>query len=305
MAALIETRNLCRSFAERQIVRNISFSLEPGEVLGFLGPNGAGKSTTMRMLCGALGADSGEILIDGIDLRRRPVAAKLRLGYLPETPPLYPELTVDEYLHFCARLHGLDRAASRQALPRAKARCGLTDSGQRLLGNLSKGYRQRVGIAQAIIHDPAVVILDEPTSGLDPNQIREIRQLIRALGEERGVLLSTHILPEVQAVCDRVMILHQGQLVHHARSGRRMTSREITIQLQRPPATDALLQLPGVSHAQPVSRDRFQLQLDESADQGRLAATLVQQGWGLLALIPIDDDLEQTFARVTGGEEMG
>ena len=177
-------------------------------------PNGAGKTTTMQMLTGNLAPSSGAISICGIDLFDEPIAAKARIGYLPEVPPLYRELTVNEYLILAAKLHRIPRASRADAISAAKRSCGLTDSGRKLIGTLSKGYQQRVGIAQAIVHRPDVVILDEPTIGLDPNQIREIRGLIRELSGAHSVILSTHILPEVEAVCDRVQIMHHGSIVY-------------------------------------------------------------------------------------------
>jgi len=209
----ISARGLCRNFGAHAAVREINLELKRGEVLGFLGPNGAGKTTTMRMLTGNLAPSAGSIEICGIDLLDQPRDAKAHIGYLPETPPLYRELTVDEYLRLAARLHRITNASIHSALDETKQRCGLGDTGKRLIGSLSKGYQQRVGIAQAIIHNPDVVILDEPTVGLDPNQMREIRTLIRELGAERSVILSTHILPEVESVCDRVQIMHQGRMV--------------------------------------------------------------------------------------------
>ena len=209
----IVARGLCRHFGPRVAVKDIDLELGHGEVLGFLGPNGAGKSTVMRMLTGNLAPSAGTIEIGGIDLIARPEEAKNRLGYLPEMAPLYRELTVTEYLRFAARLHRVDSSKIPFALDRATKRCGLDDNGNRLIGSLSKGYRQRVGIAQAIIHDPEVIILDEPTAGLDPNQVREIRTLIRELGTDRSVIVSTHILPEVESVCDRVQIINEGRTV--------------------------------------------------------------------------------------------
>ncbi|HEB77708.1 MAG TPA: ATP-binding cassette domain-containing protein, partial [Methylothermaceae bacterium] len=213
---LIDAHNLYRFYGNTCAVADLSLTLEKGEILGFLGPNGAGKSTTMQMLCGNLAPSAGEIRINGIDLLERPKEAKRHLGYLPEVPPLYRELTVDEYLDYCGRLHGLAGSGLRRAREEAKARCGLEQTGHRLIGNLSKGFQQRVGIAQAILHSPPVVVLDEPTVGLDPIQIREIRALIRDLGREHAVLLSTHILPEVQTVCSRVMIIHRGRVALNA-----------------------------------------------------------------------------------------
>lgn len=209
----LSARDLCREYGRYVAVDHVSLELHRGEVLGLLGPNGAGKSTTMRMLTGLLAPSSGSIQICGIDLLEKPTAAKAQLGFLPEIPPLYPDLTVDEYLRLAARLHRVPKAEESAALASVKQRCGLNDCGNRLIGVLSKGFQQRVGIAQAIIHKPAVIILDEPSVGLDPNQMREIRQLIRDLGKTSSVILSTHLLSEVVSVCDRVQILHKGQVV--------------------------------------------------------------------------------------------
>lgn len=209
----VSVHGLCRSFGAHAAVCEIDLELRRGEVLGFLGPNGAGKTTIMRMLTGNLAPSAGSVEICGVDLLEKPRDAKNRIGYLPEIPPLYRELTVNEYLQLAARLHRINSAKIHFALDRAMQRCGLNDSGNRLIGSLSKGYQQRVGIAQAIVHDPDVIILDEPTVGLDPNQIREIRTLIRELGAERSVILSTHILPEVESICDRVQIIHEGRMV--------------------------------------------------------------------------------------------
>ena len=209
----VSTSELSRSYGARTAVHDIGFELRQGEVLGLLGPNGAGKTTTLQMLAGCLAPSAGRIEICGIDLLERPREAKALLGFLPETPPLYRDLTVDEYLRFAARLHQVPKADIPAALEQAKRRCGLADTGKRLIGSLSKGFQQRVGIAQAIVHNPRVVILDEPTVGLDPIQIREIRALIRELGGKYSVILSTHILPEVESVCDRIQIMNRGRLV--------------------------------------------------------------------------------------------
>ncbi len=210
---LIEAVELSRFFGTHCAVENVCLNLEKGEVLGLLGPNGAGKSTTMQMLTGNLAPGSGEIKVNGIDLLDEPRKAKCHIGYLPEQPPVYRDMSVNEYLRYCACLHGLRRRDVTVAADRAMEHCGLCEVKSRLIGNLSKGFQQRVGIAQAILHKPLVIILDEPTVGLDPIQIREIRTLIRELGEDHGVILSTHILPEVQAVCDRVQILNRGRTV--------------------------------------------------------------------------------------------
>ena len=213
-ATTISARGLTRRFGNHIAVKNVDLTLARGEVLGFLGPNGAGKTTTMQMLTGNLAPSEGEVAICGVDLLADPIAAKAKIGYLPETPPLYRDLTVDEYLTLALKLHRVPKNTRRDAIARVKTRCGLNDVGRKLIGALSKGYQQRVGVAQAIAHGPEVVILDEPTVGLDPNQIRDIRALIREVGQNHSVILSTHILSEVEAICDRVQIMHRGDVVY-------------------------------------------------------------------------------------------
>jgi len=212
-ALTLSAQNLTRHYGEVIAVHQFDLQLRRGEVLGLLGPNGAGKSTTLRMLTGNLAPSSGSVEICGIDLLDKPLEAKAYVGFLPEIPPLYFDMTVNEYLLLAARLHRVPKEALKAALENVKQRCGLEQHSNNLIGTLSKGYQQRVGIAQAIIHNPDVIILDEPTVGLDPNQMREIRQLIRELGTTSSVILSTHILPEVENVCDRVQIMHQGSIV--------------------------------------------------------------------------------------------
>jgi len=210
---LINAHDVSRYYGARCAVNHITFCIKRGEISGFLGPNGAGKSTLMQMICGVIAASSGTIEIAGHNMLEYPVAAKRQLGYLPEQPPLYQDCTVDEYLFYSARLRGIRRSDIARAVIISKDRCGLADTGKRLIGNLSKGYQQRVGIAQAIIHNPAVIVLDEPTSGLDPNQIIEIRELILGMRDDHCILLSTHILAEAESLCDRILIVHQGSIV--------------------------------------------------------------------------------------------
>jgi ABC-2 type transport system ATP-binding protein len=216
---VIEARGLSKRYGELVAVDGVSFAIAPGEVVGFLGPNGAGKTTTMRILTGFLPATDGTAAIAGHDIFEDPIAARRAVGYLPETPPLYPEMSVEGYLDYVARIKDVPRRERAAAVDRALARCGLADVRRRVIAALSKGYRQRVGLAQAIVHDPPVLILDEPTVGLDPIQIREIRSLIAELASERKgdrartVILSTHILPEVEAICRRVLIIHRGRIV--------------------------------------------------------------------------------------------
>ena len=303
---LITAEHLVRFFGHACAVQDVSFTLSKGEVLGFLGPNGAGKSTTMRMLTGNLAPSAGRINIAGIDLLDAPRQAKARIGYLPEQPPVYRELTVREYLRYCARLHRVAGRDIHRAVDHAQARCGLTEVQQRLIGNLSKGYQQRVGIAQAILHNPSVVILDEPTVGLDPIQIREIRGLIRELGENHGIILSTHILPEVQAVCNRVQIIHRGRLVYTdtlSHLQQRMTARALILGCHAPPPLQALEQLPGVANVTPLAEGRFRIAFtDEDNPAERLAEQAVAESWRLYELSPEQRSLEQIFVELTTRE---
>ena len=303
---LISVEQLHRDFGRHTAVQDVSFSLAQGEVLGFLGPNGAGKSTTMRMITGNLAPSAGRVTINGIDLLEDAKLAKRHIGYLPEQPPVYRELTVDEYLHYCARLHRLAKGQRNKAVDNAKQRCGLGDTSKRLIGNLSKGFQQRVGIAQAILHSPDVVILDEPTVGLDPIQIRDIRRLIRELGENHGIILSTHILPEVQAVCSRVQIIHQGQLVFAESMNnlqQRLTGKALTLETRTPIETEKLRALAGIESVEALDATRAQL-IFSGANPADSVATLVsEQNWGLVELALERRGLEQIFVDLTTGEQ--
>ncbi len=308
MSLLIEAENLYRFYGDTCAVADLSLTLSKGEILGFLGPNGAGKTTTMQMLCGNLAPSAGQIRIHGIDLLDSPKQAKRHLGYLPEIPPLYRELTVDEYLTYCGRLHGLKGQALRSALDNTKARCGLGEEGRRLIGNLSKGFQQRVGIAQAILHSPPVVVLDEPTVGLDPIQIREIRELIRDLGKEHAVLLSTHILPEVQAVCSRVLIIRQGRLALNAtieELDRHMRASSLVLATKKPIDIDALMTLDAVQTItqEPGQPCRYQVFFAKGQNPAEnIAALVVEKGWGLLELSPVRRSIEQIFVDIARQE---
>jgi ABC-2 type transport system ATP-binding protein len=220
----LSAQNLIRHRDNRLVVDGVSLELRRGEVLGLLGHNGAGKSTTLQMLTGALPPQSGQVEVCGFDLLNQPQLAKACIGFLPEHPPLYRDMRVDGFLRFAARLHRIPSEKLASALDLAKQRCGLQDCGKKLIGSLSKGYQQRVGIAQAIIHNPAVVVLDEPTVGLDPAQIRDIRTLIRELGNSSSVILSTHLLNEVESLCDRVIILQKGRLIYSGSSAEMLTN---------------------------------------------------------------------------------
>ena len=299
----LHARGLTRRFGAHTAVNAVDLELKRGEVLGFLGPNGAGKTTTMQMLTGNLAPTGGAITICGVDLLARPAKAKAKVGYLPETPPLYRELNVDEYLALAVKLHRVPRHERTAAIERAKQRCGLTDVGRKLIGNLSKGYQQRVGIAQAIAHEPDVVVLDEPTAGLDPNQIRDIRTLIRELGGWRSVILSTHILSEVETICDRVQIMHHGNIVYSdtiAALKAFHSGRTIVVGLRRCPAEAELAAFPGVNGVERIDEKYLRLQLASERDPTeQLVARAVEKNWGLFHLAPAQTSLEDVFVNLT------
>ncbi len=303
---LVKIEHLFRDYGDHRAVDDVSFSVRQGEVLGFLGPNGAGKTSTMQILSGNLAPSGGRVQINGIDLLDNPREAKRHIGYLPEIPPVYRELTVGEYLDYCGRLHGLRPPKLRGAVDRAAERCGLGEVLARLIGNLSKGYQQRVGIAQAIMHLPAVVILDEPTVGLDPIQIREIRGLIRELGRDHSVILSTHILPEVQSTCDRVQIIHQGRLVYSeelATLNARTQAESLLLGLRQTPEAAVLEAIEGVTAVEPLDGQRWRIRFAPEANPAEaLAQAAVAQGWGLLELTPEQRSLEQVFVDLTLSE---
>lgn len=299
----VEASELTRKYGGRTAVNDVSFSLKKGEVLGFLGPNGAGKSTTMKMLTGNLAPSHGSVEICGINMMDKPKDAKALIGYLPEQPPLYRELTVDEFLTIAARLHRVSRQHIRKAVDIAKQRCGLTEMGKRLIENLSKGYQQRVGIAQAIIHNPMVVILDEPTVGLDPIQIRDIRALIKELGGEHSVILSTHILPEVEMVCDRVQIIHKGTMVFNGDidvlKQQRHGSR-LLLGLRQAPAQEVLLGIPGVEAIEVLEDNLFRIRHTPGVEPTEaLIQAAVSQNWGLFQINPDQTSLEEVFVQLT------
>jgi len=299
----LHARGLTRRFGAHTAVNNVDLELKRGEVLGFLGPNGAGKTTTMQMLTGNLAPTGGEVAVCGVDLLARPVDAKARIGYLPEVPPLYRELTVDEYLTLAVKLHRVPKRERRDAVARAKKRCGLTDVGRKLIGNLSKGYQQRVGIAQAIAHEPDLVVLDEPTVGLDPNQIREIRALVREIGGWHSVILSTHILSEVESICDRVQIMHHGNIVYSdtiAALKAFHSGRTVVLGLRRPPSEAELAAVPGVNTVERVDESHYRLQLTGECDPTEpLVARAVRDNWGLFHLAPAQTSLEDVFVNLT------
>lgn len=303
---LVQAERLTRYYDRNCAVQNVSFELNKGDVLGFLGPNGAGKSTTMQMITGNLAPSAGKVSIEGVDLLDRPKKAKANIGYLPETPPLYRDYTVDEFLHHCARLHRVPRNRIRNAVGTAQERCGLDSVRNRLIGNLSKGFQQRVGIAQAILHSPPVVILDEPTVGLDPIQIREIRTLIRELGREHGIILSTHILPEVQATCNRVQIINQGRLVFSDSTEgleRQLHGNTLIAAFNAPPSLDELSAIPGVSGIDKLPDQRLRIHYENGRNPAEtIAEEAVAGHWRIFELSPERRSLEQIFIELTCSE---
>ncbi|MFZ3086952.1 MAG: ATP-binding cassette domain-containing protein [Methylotenera sp.] len=303
----VEAIELTRLYGGREAVSNVSFTLSKGEVLGFLGPNGAGKSTTMKMLTGNLAPSKGSVKICGIDMMENPKEAKALIGYLPEMRPLYKELTVDEYLTMAARLHRVGSKHIKNAVETAKERCGLGHMSKRLIENLSNGYQQRVGIAQAIIHRPMVVILDEPTVGLDPIQIRDIRALIREVGSEHSVIISTHILPEVEMVCDQVQIIDKGKLVFNGSIDvlkRQRIGNKLLVGLRNPPNVEELLKITGVSEAEILPSGLMRVRFEDGAMPAEaIVQTAVQQGWGLHQIAPDQTSLEDVFMQLTYQEQ--
>lgn len=299
---LLSAQSLSRYYGNQLAVNEVDFKLSQGEVLGFLGPNGAGKSTSMKMLSGNLAPDYGHIQINGFDLLSQPKQAKAHIGYLPEQPPLYKELSVKEFLSFCVRLNLIPANSRQAAINSVIDRCGLGKVQKRLIGHLSKGYQQRVGIAQAIIHNPAVVILDEPTSGLDPIQIREIRQLIRDIANEHSVILSTHILPEVQMLCDRVQIINQGKIVFSgdvSTLSEQRQSSSFIVSLGQPPVLTELESIAGITSIDNLDHKRFRVNfLPEHNPIDDLVRKSVQQNWQLLELRPEQRSLEDVFMNI-------
>jgi len=308
---VIEVQNLTKRYGPVTAVNDVSFRVEKGEVLGFLGPNGAGKTTTMRVLTGYMPATAGKAIVAGYDVFDRPIEAKRRTGYLPETPPLYPEMSVRDYLMFVSRIKGVPRGDRRSRVDEVMARTRIADMAGRHCGKLSKGYRQRVGLAQAIIHNPEVLILDEPTAGLDPKQIIETRQLIKELGGDHTIILSTHILPEVSQTCQRVVIINKGRVVAvdtpDNLTARLRGSETMYLQVDAPAAANvkgALEAIPGVTSVSAADTRgplaTFEVNSGSGQDVRRqLASAVVSSGWGLLELRPLRMSLEEIFLHLT------
>ncbi|MCC2642719.1 MAG: ABC-type transport system, ATPase component [Nitrospira sp.] len=308
---MIEVRNITKRYGNLTAIDRVTFRVEKGEILAFLGPNGAGKTTSMRILTCFMPATEGSAHVAGFDCADQPDEVKKRIGYLPENPPVYQELTVFEYLSFVGKLRGLSGADLTTGMDRVTERLSLGSVRKRLIANLSRGYRQRVGLAQALIHDPLVLILDEPTVGLDPKQIIEIRELIKSLAGSHSVILSTHILPEATAVCQRVVIINGGRIVAEDTpdqlSARLRRSEKISVTLKTPPADvlDRFRDVAGVEHILTTPDPRTFLIECALGDDIReeLARFAVGQDWGLLEMKPVSMTLEDVFLRLTQHED--
>jgi ABC-2 type transport system ATP-binding protein len=317
---MISVKELTKKYARSLAVDHISFEVAKGEIVGFLGPNGAGKTTTMRMLTCFLWPTSGTASVGGFDILEKPLEVKRRIGYLPETPPLYPEMVADEYLSFVGKLKGLSGAELSKRIDEVCERCAITDVKQKQLGKLSKGYRQRVGLAQSIIHNPDVLILDEPTAGLDPKQINETRDLIKSLAGDHTIILSTHILPEVEQICEKVVIINKGKIVAtdsvrnlrtRARGGEsvvvELASRNGDLESEN--VRQKLAQISGVSSVtlkeSQDGRYTFEIASDKNFVRGDIARAAVESGWDLNELRPTAMSLEEIFLQLTREEAEG
>ncbi len=311
---MIEVQALTKDYGPVTAIRDVSFSVAPGEIVGFLGPNGAGKSTTMRILACFMPASSGSARVAGFDVFRESLEVRKRIGYLPESVPLYTDLRVAPYLDFVAEVKGVGRAERRRRVAEVMERCLITDVQNRLIGKLSKGYRQRVGLAQAIISDPEVLILDEPTIGLDPRQITEIRALIKSFAGKHTVILSTHILPEVSMVCSGVVIINEGSIVAQGPIdtlvGQFFPTARVEVEIVGPSAAvrDGMRRIPGVVSVEELAgtngAGRYVVESSRDRDvRGEIFQLAAQQRWNLLELRRVGTTLEEVFIRIVAGEQ--
>jgi ABC-2 type transport system ATP-binding protein len=311
---MIEVQNLTKHYGPVTAIRDVSFAVAPGEIVGFLGPNGAGKSTTMRILACFMPASTGSARVAGFDVFRESMEVRKRIGYLPESVPLYTDMRVAPYLDFVAEVKGVPRSTRKKRVADVMDRCLIADVQNRLIRNLSKGYRQRVGLAQAIVSDPHVLILDEPTIGLDPRQITEIRSLIKSLAGEHTVILSTHILPEVSMLCSGVVIINRGSIVAQGPIDRLVEqffpTARVEVELVAPPpaAEDAVRAIVGVVHVQQIAASngtaRFVVESARGRDvRGEIFQLAAAQKWGLVELRQVGMTLEEVFMRIVAGEE--
>ena len=311
---MISVENLTKKYASKTAIEGMSFQVQKGEILGFLGPNGAGKTTTMRIITGYMPCTDGAVKVDGYDVAEQPLEVRRRIGYLPENPPLYTEMTVIGYLRFVAKLKGVSGANMQSEVERVMQRVNITDVQNRIIAKLSKGYKQRVGIAQALLNDPPVLILDEPTIGLDPKQIHEVRELVKSLAGNHTVVLSTHILPEVEQTCHRVIIIDHGKIVavdtpQNLRAQIQGGARVILeVEGPAPEIVTTVKAIPGVLDIRIANesgpRSRFYIDGEIGRDvRSELARTIVNKGWGLLELQSESMSLEDIFIKLTTAED--
>jgi len=307
---MIEVQNLSKSYGGIRAIESLNFKIKKGEVVGFLGPNGAGKSTTMKILTGFMAPTSGSAVINGFDVFESPIEVKKCIGYLPEVPPVYTEMKVRDYLRYVAKLKGVEKNKIESAISQAVEKTQLGSVEKRLIQNLSKGFRQRVGIAQALVSDPEVLILDEPTVGLDPKQVSEIRDLIQQLRGHHTIILSTHILPEVEATCERIIIINKGKIVAEDTlsnlSNLRSGGQIVNLRLKRP-GEDTEKSLSGIGGVQKVLGKNHEWTLEtQSGDDmiEKIAAIVIQKGYGLLEISSAKADLEDIFLKLTYGAEL-
>jgi ABC-2 type transport system ATP-binding protein len=302
-SSIAKIEHLSHRYTRDWAIRDINFEIPAQGILGLLGSNGAGKSTTMNILCGVINQTEGEVSIAGINVREQPVEVKKLIGFLPQKAPLHLELTVDEYLRHCALLRSIPARDIKEAMDIAKAKCGITHFSNRLLSNLSGGYQQRVGIAQAIIHQPKLVVLDEPTNGLDPNQILEVRKLIKEIATERAVLLSTHILSEVQATCDEIIMIEHGKVVFADTMyafNNYIEPNSFVVTLDQAPMTESELQIPGVTSVELIGPRMYRCRFEgDSSITKRFMAQALESGWDLKEIYLEKTSLDGVFAQLS------
>ena len=301
--SILKIENLSHRYSVQWAIRDINFEINKNGIYGLLGSNGAGKSTTMNIICGVLKQTEGSVSIKGIDMRKDPVQAKRHIGFLPQIPPLHPDLTVEEYLVHCANLRYVPKNDVNKAVDEVTVRCGISHFKKRLIRNLSGGYQQRLGIAQAIIHNPDFVVFDEPTNGLDPNQIVEIRHLIKEIAQERTVILSTHILTEVQATCDHIYMIEQGSLVFSGsvdEFDNYIEPNSLLLSLLANPGTEELRLIPGITGVEELGDSRYRLRFNDTSEIAeRIVETSVAKGWRLNEINLEKSSMDSVFAELS------
>lgn len=304
---MIEVNNLCKNYGERKAIQDLNFKISTGDVVGLLGPNGAGKSTTMKIITGFMAPTSGVARISGFDVFENPFEVKKRIGYLPEAPPVYLDMTVADYLNFVADLKLVDPSKKKAFVEKALQKTQLLDVRHRLIKNLSKGFRQRVGIAQALVSDPEVLVLDEPTVGLDPKQVAEVRELIKELKGQHTIILSTHILPEVQATCNRVIIINKGRIVaeDNIDNIEKLNQGLVTVFVKTKKEASLVSEfkkIAGVEAVDSIGSTSFKIQIKDEDILDQVASCVIKSGAGLRELAPVRENLEDVFLKLTYGE---